>query len=301
MLVNVSPSYGVKGTLAQLSELSQTLRRLRIRWPMYLVTPNTPWRLWIVRHGESEANLLGTEFMKQYPDGSAALTPRGLNQAEESAQRIYGHILDLGLEGERFSIYQSPYTRAKQTANPTAELLDNRGIWIERRTTVPELREMSYGPADSVPREDWNEVFGHAGARHELLTQAGWRIDAAPPGGEDPFTVMDRGSQALDRFARHRWQNGVHNHIIFAHGWTNRLLIARFLDLSDPVAFIRDQPNPGNGSVNFLASDEYGKEWRTIWGGEDKEKRNHALLNDRERRHILVPKSAERRYRYSKE
>jgi probable phosphoglycerate mutase len=194
-------------------------------------TRNT--RIILVRHGETEANLL------QMWHGSldAPLTARGRLQVAATAQRFaecarHEHI-DV--------LYVSPLPRARSTADAIAKAIHLAPIVEDG------LREFSIGDWEGRTYRDLidNEQLWHR-----------WAIDPTftPPNGESPFSFGERAVAAVaDLAARHRHQTLI----AVSHGG----LIGAVLD-----AWIGDRCGdwmrfePHNCAVSVLDWD--GDRWR---------------------------------------
>jgi broad specificity phosphatase PhoE len=194
-------------------------------------TKNT--RVILVRHGETEANLL------QMWHGSldAPLTARGRVQVAATAQRF----ADCARHQQIDVLYVSPLPRARSTAAAIAEAIHLSPIVEDG------LREFSIGDWEGRTYRDLidNEQLWHR-----------WAIDPSftPPNGESPFSFGGRAVTALeDLAARHRHQTVV----AVSHGG----LIGAVLD-----AWIGDRSGdwirwePHNCAVSVLDWD--GDRWR---------------------------------------
>lgn len=98
-------------------------------------------RLWLLRHGEAEA--------QARTDAERALTAHGRQEVLQSAQQLQGRPLDL--------ILVSPYVRAQQTAALVKQALNFNG----------ELRSVAWLTPDSDPREVLSKLARYTAA--ELL------------------------------------------------------------------------------------------------------------------------------------
>lgn len=78
-----------------------------------------PQRIVLVRHGESEGNADDTVYERE-PDHALRLTARGLRQARETGVRLR-ELFD----GERVSVYVSPYRRTHETFRSLGLDLEN--------------------------------------------------------------------------------------------------------------------------------------------------------------------------------
>lgn len=139
-------------------------------------------RLFLVRHGETEANRLGLALGRD----DVPLNERGLRQAEQVARALAGEPLA--------AVYSSPLQRALHMARAVAAPHDLT-VQVEER-----LIEMDIGEADGL-------TLAEVGSRYPGLLEA-WVSEEGPtqpmPGGERLVDVQERAwSAAQDLAARH--------------------------------------------------------------------------------------------------
>ena len=135
----------------------------------------------LLRHGQSEFNLLFTQTRKDPGIIDPKLTPLGETQAEEAAEA-------LAYEGIR-RIIVSPYTRALQTALPVARRL-NLPL-----TVTPTVRERYAFTCDiGRPVTDLRLDFPHVVLDH--IDEIWW-----PPVEEPAEQVIDRAQLFRDEMA----------------------------------------------------------------------------------------------------
>ena len=136
-------------------------------------------QLCLIRHGQTDWNLEG----RYQGQSDVPLNQTGLAQAQSLAEQ---------LKGQTFAaIYSSDLMRARQTAEPIANMLGTT-IQIELR-----LREINQGKWEGVLVEDIKARY------EELWSQR--TVDPAsvrPPGGETVGEVAVRVHAALDDIAR---------------------------------------------------------------------------------------------------
>ncbi len=148
--------------------------------------------LWLVRHGQTDWNLVGRYQGQSDPP----LNPAGRAQARALAARLGGHGFH--------ALYTSDLLRARQTADALAV---RTGL---PPRLEPRLREMHHGAWDGLLLTEIQERFP--------ADWAAWRQDphaARPPGGETVMEVAQRVATALDGIAlRHA---GGHV-IVVSHG-----------------------------------------------------------------------------------
>jgi probable phosphoglycerate mutase len=139
-------------------------------------------RLFLVRHGETEANRLGLALGRD----DVPLNERGLRQAEQVARALADEPLA--------AVYSSPLQRALYMARAVAAPHD-LPVQIEER-----LIEMDIGEADGL-------TLAEVGSRYPGLLEA-WVSKEGPtqpmPGGERLVDVQERAwSAAQELAARH--------------------------------------------------------------------------------------------------
>lgn len=108
-------------------------------------------RIWVLRHGESTANVEGLIVSVPGPRALAevGLTARGREQAREAA--VSG--LAQGL-GPQTLVLSSDFARARQTAEEFAAGIGAAAPRVEKR-----LRERSFGRYDEGPASAYDEVW----------------------------------------------------------------------------------------------------------------------------------------------
>jgi broad specificity phosphatase PhoE len=164
-------------------------------------------------------------------DDDRPLTEAGRQAALELADELEPYVIT--------RVYSSPYRRAMETVEPTAE---RRGLPV---TVLPDLRERRLM---TPPREDWMEVL-----------RAAWDDpDYAPAGAESSREAQRRGSGALDLLrVRHpdggRLLLGSHGNLIS--------LILQALEPDVNAEFHLAMPMP---AIYHLEHDGLG--WRVMGG-----------------------------------
>jgi broad specificity phosphatase PhoE len=160
---------------------------------------NTSTTLYLVRHGESEANAAGV-FAGQT---DSPLTPKGRQQAKVVAR---------ALRPVRFDrIVSSTLSRTMDTA---AEIARDRGLPVE---TFADLNEIDLGDAAGKP---FDEVRGLPGYESDGFHQ--W------PGGESLDAVVTRAMRVIDRLVAESPGQTI---CIVGHGGVTRILVSKFMDV----------------------------------------------------------------------
>ncbi len=184
--------------------------------------------LYLIRHGESEANRRNT-FLGHYDLG---LTDTGHRQAEITAAYLVEHLCP-------DAIYSSDLSRAYQTACPAAE---HFGLPIHKD---PALREIMAGKWENVPFAEI--AVRYRESYHTWLTDIG---NAHPDEGESVLALQERIVAAVTRIAMAHPGKTV---LIFTHATPVRVLAAHCQNT--PMNEIKDIPWVTNASVTKVVFD----------------------------------------------
>ncbi|WP_200551579.1 adenosylcobalamin/alpha-ribazole phosphatase [Kosakonia sp. LAM2021] len=163
-------------------------------------------RLWLIRHGETEANVAGL-YSGHSP---TPLTPKGLAQAEALRDLLASVPFDYVLCSE--------LERAQQTA---ARVLESRTLTVH---TTPLLNEMFFG--------DWEMRHHRDLTREDPESYTAWCTDwqhAVPTNGEGFQAFSARIEQVIALLADIKSQHK--NVLIASHQGVLSLLIARLLNM----------------------------------------------------------------------
>jgi broad specificity phosphatase PhoE len=158
---------------------------------------STSTTLYLVRHGESEANAAGV-FAGQT---DSPLTPKGREQAKVVATALRPIHFD--------RIVTSALSRTKDTA---AEIAAGRGVPVE---AFADLNEIDLGDAAGKP---FDEVRGLPGYESDGFHQ--W------PGGESLDQVVTRAMRVIDRLAAASPGTTI---CVVGHGGVTRILVSSFM------------------------------------------------------------------------
>ena len=185
--------------------------------------------IYIVRHGQTEWNLLG----KTQGHGNSDLTPKGIEQAELLADSMTKYPIDY--------IYSSDLGRAYQTA----EIIGNKlNIEVEKTEA---LREMNFGTWEGRIIKDIIEEDP------ELYKM--WRNEphlAKIPQGETLSQIKER----TDAFIKEINEKYDGKHIVLVtHSLCARIMLLSFLD-SDVKNIYRI--NQANTALNIIELRDYG-------------------------------------------
>ena len=185
--------------------------------------------IYIVRHGQTEWNLLG----KTQGHGNSDLTPKGIEQAELLADSMTKYPIDY--------IYSSDLGRAYQTA----EIIGNKlNIEVEKTEA---LREMNFGTWEGRIIKDIIEEDP------ELYKM--WRNEphlAKIPQGETLSQIKER----TDAFIKEINEKYDGKHIVLVtHSLCARIMLLSFLDLDVKNIY---RINQANTALNIIELRDYG-------------------------------------------
>lgn len=155
-------------------------------------------KLLLVRHGETEANLLGV-LQGHTP---VPLGDRGIEQAKKLGERLREVRID--------AAYSSDLPRAAQTAEEIVKFHNLKVMY------TPQLRERSYGVFQGRPVTEYELAFSRSGLPRDAFR---------PEGGENYEDVVVRVKQF---FAGVLLEHPEETVLFVAHSGTNRVLL-RFL------------------------------------------------------------------------
>ena len=185
--------------------------------------------IYIVRHGQTEWNLLG----KTQGHGNSDLTPKGIEQAELLADSMTKYPIDY--------IYSSDLGRAYQTA----EIIGNKlNIEVEKTEA---LREMNFGTWEG---RIIKEIIEEDPELYKM-----WRNEphlAKIPQGETLSQIKER----TDAFIKEINEKYDGKHIVLVtHSLCARIMLLSFLD-SDVKNIYRI--NQANTALNIIELRDYG-------------------------------------------
>ena len=200
--------------------------------------------IFLIRHGESVANV-GENFIKRVPDHLVPLTERGKEQARENGEWLAKYCRDRNIDLSRARIWRSPFLRTRQTADEFNKAL---GITDIREDIT--LTEQQFGLFDSIPYEEWGELYPKEFSEYERQLGNYGKFYARPPLGESPFDVAIRVHQFTGTIYRDYDKNGVDTLFVFTHGTTLRAFLMRWFHHSPE--WYHEEPNPKNCQIRDI-------------------------------------------------
>ena len=213
-----------------------------------------PSKVWIVRHGESVANVaLRSAIEKEYDridvvgrDANIPLSERG----ELQARAVGSWFRDLPQDDRPERVLSSPFRRARQTA----ELIIAEGGLDVDLQLDERLREKELGSLGKLT---------HKGLEHLEPTQALLQHELGkfyyrPPGGESWCDIISRLRSLLYNFVLHEDQRRV---LFVCHQAVTACLryIFEHLDEEAVLRIDRESPASNCGISQFNVSDESGR------------------------------------------
>lgn len=226
-----------------------------------------PIRIFLIRHGLSEANLDKSVNVHK-PDFAVNLSPEGHEQAEAAGVALAEYItLNRGTKeivGEwgreevpdrrRARMLVSPYYRTRQTADGVAEGLKAAGIKFDRRE-CEELREINFGIFDGLTDEEILAQYPVEHAHYEKHKAMSGEIFAPMPMGESRIQVGDRVKQMFGTILRDADpktdRDPVLDFFVVAHGVSIRQFRQRWLH--KPWEWAEGLKNPANCSIMMIS------------------------------------------------
>ena len=210
-------------------------------------------RIFLVRHGESEANVDKTIGTRK-PDHAIELTERGLSQAAAVGLFLRKYHEEHGPAGTR--IWASPYKRTMQTALAIRDAVDV-APYAMGRPEVHEhiaLVEQQFGLFDGIPDDELAVRFPEEHAHYKKHESFEGRFWARMPLGESRLDVALRVHQAFGTFQRDAERHGMDNLVVVCHGVVVRAFVMMWCHKG--WRWLESEPNPKNCSVRLIEDGE---------------------------------------------
>ena len=209
--------------------------------------PGRAIRIFLLRHGESEANL-DKRINARHPDHSVALSPEGHRQAAAAGQFLAQALAG----GGRVRIFVSPYQRTRQTAAAVAEAFDAAAIRYDKREAI-ELRELEFGLFDGVADADLARLFPLEYQHYEKYLRFAGEFFAPMPLGESRCNVADRVKSCFGTILRDAAMDRpdpIRDFVVVSHGVTIRCFRLQWMHYG--WDWYQQQRNPQNCSVQLI-------------------------------------------------
>ncbi len=212
--------------------------------------PARPIRIFLVRHGQSAANL-DNAVNARLPDHSIELSPEGREQAERCGAFL-AEFLESDDSAAHVRILSSPYRRARQTADAIEAALRSARIEFTRREAV-EIRELQFGLFDGIPDEDLPRLFPREYEHYEKHKRFEGEFFAPMPLGESRCQVADRVKGVFGTILRDASPdrpNPIRHFVVVSHGVTIRCFRLQWMHYR--WEWYEKQRNPWNCSVQLI-------------------------------------------------
>ncbi len=212
------------------------------------------FRILLVRHGQSAVNV-DSCLTQEVADHAVPLTDEGIRQARRAGlfvRRFFREAFAEDGDGTgHVRLWQSPYRRARQTADMIARMAGD--VITDRREHI-NLVEQQFGLFDGVPDEELPERFPEEFAHYRKCEAHSGRFWARMPLGESRFDVAIRVRQFFPTLHQDQEDHDISNLVIVTHGVTARAFMMQWLHLSPE--WFEAEPNFGNCFIRYIASDE---------------------------------------------
>lgn len=176
--------------------------------PLKDAPPEGVTRLFLVRHGSTEANER-KPFVLQGCEIDGPLTELGRQQSAAVGRALREFAIH--------AVYASPLRRAVETAS---EIARHHNLPVE---TVPDLRECSVGRWEGM---SWEAIRARDPEGHDHFFAD--PVTRPHPGGESYSDVLRRVSPAIRTVLE---ANAGRNVVIVAHNLVNRVYLAEFVGI----------------------------------------------------------------------
>jgi 2,3-bisphosphoglycerate-dependent phosphoglycerate mutase len=212
-------------------------------------------KIFLVRHGESLANIHPTIYQKT-ADFGVPLSGRGLEQAAVAGTKLAEYFLEDHVRSP-IRLWTSPYRRTRETAHQIVQYCRDDITDVSLITDCREhinLCEQQFGLFDGIPEEELPQRFPAEHALYRKCEEHGGRFWARMPLGESRFDVAVRVHQAFGTFQRDAEKHGIENIVVVCHGVTMRAFIMQWLHLT-PEWFDAEK-NPKNCAIRLIDGNE---------------------------------------------
>lgn len=215
--------------------------------------------IWLVRHGESEANVAAARAEAAHQDvidaghrdADVPLSALGFEQSRALGREL----ADRGVDDVPVRLWVSPYLRAQQTIDTA---LDAGGLTEPPKRVDERLRDRELGVLDLLTRSGVRNRFPDEERRRQWLGKYYHR----PAGGESWVDVMLRLRSVLTDVDR---TEDTQRLVVAAHDAVVMLTVAVCLDLDEPtlMEFARTHP-VANASLTRLRRSAVGAPWELV-------------------------------------
>src|SRR5262245_51933952 len=219
-------------------------------------------RIFLIRHGQSEANLDKT-INARVTDHRIQLSATGREQAAALGKHLAATLGD----SKHVRILCSPYVRARQTSERIEQALAGAAVKFDRREAI-EVRELQFGLFDGIPDEDLPKLFPREYEHYEKHKRFEGEFFAPMSLGESRCNVADRVKGVFGTILRDAAAdraNPITDFLIVSHGVTIRCF--RMQRMHYAWEWYEREKNPANCSAQLIAGQAGGYSDRLVFDG----------------------------------
>jgi broad specificity phosphatase PhoE len=213
--------------------------------------PARPIRIFLVRHGQSEANL-DKSVNARVPDHAIALSEEGLRQARAAGDFLAQRFSGPDNAGLRLRILCSPYARTRQTSASIEAAMTAHGVAFDKREAV-ELRELEFGLFDGIPDDQLPLLYPREYGYYQKHLDFEGEFFAPMPLGESRCHVAQHVKGVFGTILRDSFpdrERPINDFIVVSHGVTIRCFRMQWMHY--PWEWFGEQSNPLNCSVQLI-------------------------------------------------
>jgi broad specificity phosphatase PhoE len=184
--------------------------------------PVSQIRIFLVRHGQSEANL-DKSVNTRLPDHQISLSEEGDRQARKAGDFL-AKLLVAPAAGRHVRILCSPYRRTRQTSAGIEAALQQRGIGFDKREAI-ELRELEFGLFDGIEDDQLAALYPQEYAHYAKHLHFEGEFFAPMPLGESRCQVAERVKGVFGTILRDSAadrERPITDFVVVSHGVTIR-------------------------------------------------------------------------------
>jgi 2,3-bisphosphoglycerate-dependent phosphoglycerate mutase len=205
-------------------------------------------RLYLVRHGETTANLDKTVYLET-ADHAVPLSTLGHEQAKAAGLKLATTMAKPINSFGKVRVWASPYTRTRQTATNIMNELSKQNVSFDYREHI-NLCEQQYGLFDGIPDDQLHLHYPKEHAHYDKCERHEGKFWARMPLGESRFDVAVRVHQAFGTWHRDAEKHGIKDLIVVTHGVTLRAIVMQWMHLTPE--WFESEKNPSNCAIRLL-------------------------------------------------
>lgn len=212
-------------------------------------------KIFLIRHGESMQNTK-ENYERHLPDHKVYLSSKGMEQARLAGIFLKNYAIEHDLDLSTATLWVSPYTRTRQTA----EIL-NRELQISTIKEDITLIEQRYGLFSDKEIHQIREMYPDEFAFYDNYYQNDGKFYAKMPQGESPYDVALRTKQFLETIFR----DDSELLFVVSHGTTIKSIVMNWFHRSPE--WFNAEPTMDNCSVLLIDSHHKVSTDSYIYGG----------------------------------